>query len=66
MIFIFDDFELDTGKVELSQSGTVVPLEPQVFALLQLLIENRELHCLAALHSSSGRLDRARDQTEQG
>jgi TolB-like protein/Flp pilus assembly protein TadD len=42
MIYRFDHFELDGEKVELRASGRVVPVEPQVFALLQFLIENRD------------------------
>jgi TolB-like protein len=42
MIYRFDDFELDTAKIELRAGGEVRPLEPQVFALLALLVENRE------------------------
>lgn len=42
MILCFEDCELDRGKVELRRAGAVVPVEPQVFALLVLLVENRE------------------------
>jgi len=42
MIYSFDHFELDTDKVELRAAGAEIPLEPQVFALLRLLIENRD------------------------
>lgn len=42
MIYRFGEFELDLAKVELRTRGAVFPLEPQVFALLALLIENRE------------------------
>lgn len=41
MIYQFADFELDTGRVELRASGVAVAVEPQVFALLRLLVENR-------------------------
>lgn len=41
MIHQFGHFELDTRRVQLRAGGVDVPLEPQVFALLQLLIENR-------------------------
>jgi TolB-like protein/Flp pilus assembly protein TadD len=40
MIYSFADFELDTGRVELRDKGVLVAVEPQVFALLRLLIEN--------------------------
>jgi TolB-like protein/Tfp pilus assembly protein PilF len=42
MIYRFGQFELDTGKVELRSGGEVCSIEPQVFALLALLVENRE------------------------
>ena len=42
MVYRFDDFELDTDRFELREGGSPVPLEPQVFALLALLIENRD------------------------
>jgi DNA-binding winged helix-turn-helix (wHTH) protein len=42
MIHVFDGFELDRSKIELRRAGVVIPVEPQVFALLLLLVENRE------------------------
>ena len=42
MIYRFGHFELDTAQVELRAGHEVRPLEPQVFALLALLIENSE------------------------
>ena len=42
MIYRFGPFELDTSKVELRARGEVCAVEPQVFALLVLLVENRE------------------------
>lgn len=42
MIYGFDDFELDAGAVELRKDGAAVAVEPQVFALILLLVENRE------------------------
>lgn len=42
MIYRFDQFELDTEKVELRDNGAAVAVEPQVFALLHFLIENRD------------------------
>lgn len=42
MIFKFDGFTLDSGKVELRRHGAPVALEPQVFALLLLLVAHRE------------------------
>ncbi|MEO8605025.1 MAG: winged helix-turn-helix domain-containing protein [bacterium] len=42
MIYRFAEFELDRSKVELRRNGAPVAVEPQVFALLLLLTENRE------------------------
>lgn len=42
MIYRFGHFELDTAKVELRSSNQVLHVEPQVFALLALLVENQE------------------------
>jgi TolB-like protein len=42
MIYTFDRFELDLATVELRADGKAVSLEPQVFALLALLVENGE------------------------
>ena len=42
MVHRFGDCSLDTGRCELRSAGVVVPVEPQVLALLRLLIENRE------------------------
>ncbi|MEI7037620.1 winged helix-turn-helix domain-containing tetratricopeptide repeat protein [Fulvimonas yonginensis] len=42
MIYRFDAFELDLAKFELRAEGQVRPVEPQVFALLALLVGNRE------------------------
>ncbi len=42
MIYRFGQFELDMARVELRADGEPCPLEPQVFALLALLVENRE------------------------
>lgn len=42
MIYRFGCFELDLEKIELRRGGAVRPVEPQVFALLGLLIEHRE------------------------
>lgn len=41
MIYQFGHFELDTGRVELRAGGVALAVEPQVFALLRLLVENR-------------------------
>ncbi len=42
MIYQIDPYELDLAKVELRVGGEICSLEPQVFALLVLLVENRE------------------------
>lgn len=42
MRYRFGPYELDTSQVELRADGARRPVEPQVFALLALLIENRE------------------------
>jgi TolB-like protein/Flp pilus assembly protein TadD len=39
MIYRFDSFELDTARIELRDGGRIVSVEPQVFALLRLLVE---------------------------
>jgi DNA-binding winged helix-turn-helix (wHTH) protein/tetratricopeptide (TPR) repeat protein len=42
MTYRFAEFEIDTEQVELRRDGLRVAVEPQVFALLRLLVENRE------------------------
>lgn len=42
MIHFFAGYQLDTEKCELRSSDALIPVEPQVLALLRLLIENRE------------------------
>jgi TolB-like protein len=42
MIYKFGQFELDLAAAELRAAGDVVHVEPQVFALLALLVENSE------------------------
>jgi len=42
MIYSFGEYELDLARVELRKEGQPCPLEPQVFALLAYLVENRE------------------------
>ena len=42
MIYRFGDHELDTEGFRLTASGEEIAVEPQVFALLQFLIEQRE------------------------
>jgi TolB-like protein len=42
MIYRFEAYELDIARFELRCDGQVLDLEPQVFALLALLVESRE------------------------
>lgn len=42
MIYRFDQFELDLAKAELRLRDLPVHIEPQVYALLALLIQNRD------------------------
>lgn len=42
MIYKFDQFELDLDKAELRSRGITINIEPQVYALLALLIQNRD------------------------
>ena len=42
MIYRFAQFELDLARAELRAGGEPCPLEPQVFALLAMLVEHRE------------------------
>ena len=42
MIYCFEDFELDAPKQVLRRAGADIKIEPQVFDLLHLLVENHE------------------------
>jgi TolB-like protein len=42
MIYRFGSYELDMAKVELRAADTTLDVEPQVFALLALLVENHD------------------------
>lgn len=42
MMYAFEDYRLDLDAWELRRGDAAIPVEPQVFALLRLLIENRE------------------------
>jgi len=42
VIYRFGDCSLDTDRCELRSKDAIVPVEPQVLALLQLLIQNKE------------------------
>ena len=56
MLFLFDNFALDCERRELRADGTAVPVEPQVFDLIQYLIRNRErvLEAAKAVFSAGG------------
>jgi hypothetical protein len=41
MLYLFDDYTLDTQLYELRHAGALCPLEPQVFAVLCYLIAHR-------------------------
>ena len=41
MLFIFESYVLDPGRRELRRGDSVVPVQPQVFDLLEYLIRNR-------------------------
>ncbi len=40
MIYRFERFELDVGQLELRRDGVALAIEPQVFAILELLVGN--------------------------
>ncbi len=42
MLYLFEDHILDTGRRELRRGDGLVPVEPQVFDLLEYLIQNRD------------------------
>ncbi|MCZ6603748.1 MAG: winged helix-turn-helix domain-containing protein, partial [Alphaproteobacteria bacterium] len=42
VIYGFDQFTLDTESLDLKAGSRAVTLEPQVFLLLQYLVENRD------------------------
>ena len=42
MIYVFGTFELDIARFELRDGGTPLDVEPQVFSILQFLVENRD------------------------
>jgi len=42
MIYAFENCELDAGRRELRRGGILVPVEPQIFDLLEYLIRHRE------------------------
>lgn len=42
MLYLFEDFALDTERRELRRGAAAVPVEPQVFDLLHYLIQHRE------------------------
>ncbi|WP_425046102.1 winged helix-turn-helix domain-containing protein [Primorskyibacter sp. S87] len=42
MRYLFGDYELDAGRAELRCNGQQIPIEPQVFDLLKLLVSARD------------------------
>ena len=42
MLFLFEDFALDSERRELRAGGAMIPVEPQVFDILVHLVENRD------------------------
>ena len=42
LLYLFEDFALDTGRRELRRGDALVEVEPKVFDLLAYVIENRE------------------------
>jgi DNA-binding winged helix-turn-helix (wHTH) protein len=42
MVFVFGDYELDTERGEIRRQGEPRHVEPQVFAVLSYLVENRD------------------------
>ena len=41
-MFLFEDYALDSDRRELRLGTSLIPLEPQVFDLLEYLVRNRE------------------------
>ena len=42
LLYLFEDFALDTDQRELRRGPTIVPIAPLAFDLLEFLIHNRE------------------------
>ena len=42
MIYLFEQFAIDTGQYQIRLDGNHVPVEPLVFDLLVYLIEHRD------------------------
>jgi TolB-like protein/Tfp pilus assembly protein PilF len=42
LIYLFEDFQLDTDRRELRRGSVLISIEPQVFDLLKFLIDNRD------------------------
>src|ERR1700742_5000475 len=42
LLYLFDNFTLDTSQRELRRDGAAIPLQPQVFDLLEYLIRHRD------------------------
>jgi TolB-like protein len=41
LLYLFEDFALDSDRREIRRNGALLPIEPQVFDLLVFLVENR-------------------------
>ncbi|WP_408581421.1 winged helix-turn-helix domain-containing protein [Bradyrhizobium barranii] len=41
LLYLFDEFVLDTDRRELRRDGRTIPLQPQVFDILEYLIRHR-------------------------
>jgi DNA-binding winged helix-turn-helix (wHTH) protein len=42
LLYSFEDFSLDTARRELRRGGALIPLQPQVFDLIEYSIRNRD------------------------
>jgi pimeloyl-ACP methyl ester carboxylesterase/DNA-binding winged helix-turn-helix (wHTH) protein len=42
LLYLFDDYAIDTGRVELRRGAEAVPVEPEVFDLLAFLVSNND------------------------
>ena len=69
MLFLFDDYALDTDRRELLEGGSPIALQPQVFDVLAFLISNRGRVVARTNHrrclGGAGRLGIDADQPHQ-
>ena len=42
LLYLFEDFSLDTGRRELRRGAELVSVEPKIFDLIEFLIRNRD------------------------